>query len=92
MDAERVRARLVAIGDRHQQFDMVGLADHGGGRWLACRRCREPAPCDALALLQIAEAALALVEDEEWEADGWGPDVTLLLLLRAALARLADSP
>jgi hypothetical protein len=39
-------------------------------------------------LLDVVDAARALSDDEESQEGGWGPDVTMLIPLRDALARL----
>jgi len=41
-------------------------------------------------LLAVARAVAALVADEESQEGGWGPDVTMLLPLKAALAAVED--
>ncbi len=38
----------------------------------------------------VVEAAKILVEDEESQVGGWGPDMTMLIPLRNALADLED--
>ena len=47
-------------------------------------------PTDLQLLLYVAEAAKALVDDSEAQAGGWGPDVTMLVPLVAALAPLLE--
>ncbi|MCR4338805.1 MAG: hypothetical protein NUW01_02845 [Gemmatimonadaceae bacterium] len=41
-------------------------------------------------LVAVAEAAEALSNDEESQEGGWGPDVTMLIPLRSALAALRE--
>ena len=41
-------------------------------------------------LLAVARAAEVLCKDEESEEGGWGPDVTMLMPLKAALAAVED--
>lgn len=62
----------------------------GGGASLSARQCGVLVDLfDALpVLLRVARAAKQLVDDEESGPGGWGPDVTLLLPLQAALTEL----
>lgn len=44
--------KLAEVRQRHQQFEMLSRTASGHERYLACERCREPWPCDAVAIAE----------------------------------------
>ncbi len=47
--------RLAEIRARHQQIEMVSEWGADSERYPACKRCRDPWPCDTVALLAEVE-------------------------------------
>ncbi len=56
--------RLAEIKARHQQIEMVSEWGADSERYPACKRCRDPWPCDTMVLLAEGERLLVVVAGE----------------------------